>query len=83
VSNQNAGADKRACPRAWAKLTAFFAGQMALPDRLFGDESMRRNCVLLAASARAVLHELEAMPCDCADCTRQHSTGWKTWRDAQ
>jgi hypothetical protein len=83
MSNQNAGADKRACPRAWANTVAFWASHLSEAERIFGPPHVQAELRALAVAGSHVLATLQMdIPCDCADCTRQHSTGWKTWKDA-
>jgi hypothetical protein len=78
MSNQNAGADKRACKVAWLKTIVYWAENLPA----VGDQCLRNEIRHFADAAKQLREELRVLECDCADCTRQHSTGWKTWRDA-
>jgi hypothetical protein len=83
MSNQNAGADKKRCRRAWANTIAFWASHLSEPERIFGPPHVQAELRALAVAGSHVLSALMMdVPCDCHECTRQHSTGWKTWRDA-
>jgi hypothetical protein len=83
MSNQNAGADKHSCPRAWANTIAFWASHLSEPERIFGPPHVQADLRALAVAGSHVLAALKMdVPCGCRECTRQHWEGRKTAKDA-